>query len=185
MVALELWVIAAIAVLVVLVGERAVDRARAQAGADAVALAAAADPGAASAIGEQNGVRIESLQPGSTVEVVAASGTASAAARADSNRPAWEGLDPRLVHALRQAETLLGERILVVSGLRSRADQARLWANRHNNVYPVAPPGTSSHEVGLAVDVPLHSAHRLAAVAGQAGLCRPLPLADPVHFTAC
>lgn len=184
-VALELWIVAGMALLVVLLGERAVDRARAQAGADAVALAAAADPSAGSAIAELNGVNIDSFRPGLTVDVVVSSGTASAAARAESNRPGWEGLDPRLVDGLRQAESLLGEPVVVVSGLRSRAEQARLWADRHNNPYPVAPPGTSLHEAGLAVDVPLHVASRLATVARRSGLCQPLPLTDPVHFTLC
>ena len=52
-----------------------------------------------------------------------------------------------------------GRNIYVTSGLRTRAEQQRLWDNRHNNPYPVAPPGTSRHETGRAVD---------ALVGGQA-----------------
>lgn len=41
----------------------------------------------------------------------------------------------------------------ITSVKRSRTDQIRLYANRHNNPYPVAPPGRSKHEVGLAWDM--------------------------------
>jgi hypothetical protein len=39
------------------------------------------------------------------------------------------------------------------SGHRSTEDQARLYANRANNPNPVAPPGSSNHERGNAVDI--------------------------------
>ena len=60
-----------------------------------------------------------------------------------------------------------------------------LWAARAGNPYPVARPGTSAHERGRAVDVPRSFADRLAAVGPAAGLCRPLPRTDPVHFEPC
>lgn len=41
----------------------------------------------------------------------------------------------------------------VTSVRRSYSDQLRLWNNRHNNAYPVAPPGYSRHEYGLAWDM--------------------------------
>ena len=41
----------------------------------------------------------------------------------------------------------------MTSGVRSTADQARLYADRANNPNPVAAPGTSLHEKGLAVDI--------------------------------
>lgn len=41
----------------------------------------------------------------------------------------------------------------VTSVYRSRTDQERLWRNRHNNPYPVAPPGTSYHEYRRAWDM--------------------------------
>ncbi len=43
--------------------------------------------------------------------------------------------------------------IRVNSALRSTAQQQKLYDNRANNPYPVAVPGTSKHELGLAVDV--------------------------------
>lgn len=42
----------------------------------------------------------------------------------------------------------------IVSGLRSTERQRQLWANRKSNRYPVARPGTSKHEKGLAFDLP-------------------------------
>lgn len=41
----------------------------------------------------------------------------------------------------------------ITSVRRSRTDQLKLWNNRHNNPYPVAPPGQSLHEYGLAWDM--------------------------------
>lgn len=41
----------------------------------------------------------------------------------------------------------------VTSTYRSWGEQLRLWNNRYNNPYPVAPPGTSMHELGRAFDV--------------------------------
>lgn len=95
------------------------------------------------------------------------------------------GLTPALQAALARASDLLGRPVPVTSGFRSRADQARLYAGRAANPYPVAPPGTSMHERGLAVDVPSAFAERLAAVGPAAGLCRPYPRSDPVHFELC
>lgn len=41
----------------------------------------------------------------------------------------------------------------VTSVYRSRTEQMRLWRNRANNPYPVAPPGSSRHEYRLAWDM--------------------------------
>ena len=185
LVALQLWIIAAVMVLVALVGERAVIRSRAQVAADAAALAAAAG-GDAGAIAGRNGATIDRLSTGSEMDVVARVGAAQAAARATRPTGAdMEGLDERLVSAITVAGVLLGEPVPIVSGFRSRAEQERLWALRQTNPYPVAPPGTSLHERGLAIDVPPDFVARLAGVAGAVGLCHPLPLTDPVHFVLC
>ena len=73
----------------------------------------------------------------------------------------------------------------VVSGLRTRVEQEELWRRRHTNPYPVARPGTSDHERGVAIDVPRAVAEELAAIGPAVGLCRPLPQTDPVHFVLC
>jgi hypothetical protein len=188
MVALELWLVAGVAVLASMVGERASerssDRARAQAGADAVALAVAGG-GDVVDLAFANGVVVEHLINGDVIDVEVRSGTARAAARAERPRPQWVGLDPRMREALARAERVLGRDIPIGSGRRSRAEQERLWANRLANPYPVAPPGTSLHELGLAVDVPLDVAGQIASISAQTGLCQPLPASDPVHLIVC
>jgi hypothetical protein len=87
--------------------------------------------------------------------------------------------------ALARAEQLLGQPVPVTSGFRSREKQAALYADRATNPYPVAAPGTSMHERGLAVDVPADFVPRLLAVAPKAGLCHPYPVDDPIHFEVC
>ena len=84
-----------------------------------------------------------------------------------------------------RAEALLGAPVPIVSGWRSPAQQQWLWDHRATNPYPVARPGTSMHERGLAIDVPRWFVADLRSVAGAAGLCFPLPESDPVHFELC
>ena len=182
-------------------GGAAVERAQARTAADAAALAAALDgPEAAEALAAANGARLESVTvDGPDVEVVVTLGDARAPARARQapgsspagpdggagGRGSTAGLHPGLVAALAEAERLLGRVIPITSGYRSAAMQRALWANRQHNPYPVARPGTSAHERGLAVDVPRTFAPVLASVAARTGLCQPLPVSDPVHFELC
>ncbi|MGM5020182.1 M15 family metallopeptidase [Tardiphaga sp. 367_B4_N1_1] len=65
------------------------------------------------------------------------------------------------------------------SGVRSTADQARLYADRGNNPNPVAPPGTSKHERGQAVDIGGMSPVARALLP-QYGLAQPVRN-DPPH----
>ena len=96
-----------------------------------------------------------------------------------------DGLAPALLAALARADALLGRSVPVVSGYRSRAEQEALWQARHLNPYPVAQPGTSLHEAGLAIDVPASFLPTMLMVAVEAGLCQPLPQTDPIHFEPC
>ena len=203
LVALLAWAAAAMALIIAMVGGRAIDAARAQAGADAAALGEAAARGSGSVLARANGVQLNAvehsgviafsagpahrgaIEHGGAVAVTVSSGHGQAVAAAAGGRAGWFGLDDRMQRALRRAELLLGEELVVVSGFRSRAEQERLWATRHANPYPVARPGTSLHELGLAVDVALHQVARLAVMGDATGLCQPLPLVDPVHFTLC
>ena len=174
------------ATLLAALGARAGLLARAQSAADAAALAAVHEPGRAEEMAAANGawlIGVDRWSGALSVEVDYGGETAAATARVPS--PQWRGLQPVMVAAMRTAEALLGEPLPVVSGFRSRAEQQRLWDHRHENAYPVAPPGTSRHERGLAIDVPLGFVGRLAQVAGRAGLCQPLPHTDPVHFQLC
>jgi hypothetical protein len=190
-------------------GGAAVQRARAQTAADAAALAGALDGReAAASVALDNGarlVRFEARGAQAFVRVeVGAAGATARARRGSSTRspsssgaagmlprwvgataPARPGLAPALQLALARATALLGRPVPVTSGYRSPAEQARLYAHRAENPYPVAPPGTSAHERGLAIDVPPAFVPELLQVAGQVGLCHPYPVADPVHFELC
>ncbi len=107
------------------------------------------------------------------------------ARRVTSTVGSRDALAPALRAALGRAGQLLGRPVPITSGVRSAAEQRRLWHARAANPYPVAPPGTSRHERGLAIDVPASFADSLAGVAAKAGLCRPYPRTDPVHFELC
>ncbi len=53
------------------------------------------------------------------------------------------------------AQALISQfhQLTVTNVWRSRGQQIRLWNKRRNNPYPVAPPGHSKHELGLAWDM--------------------------------
>lgn len=175
-------------------GSDAVDAGRARTAADAAALAGAAGgEDAARSIAEANAGDLVSFDrlDGGEVEVRVRVGRATAVARAVGTETggggggARAGLVPELLAALRVAEQALGERVAITSGWRSSAQQQALWARRATNPFPVAPPGSSTHERGEAADLPRSAADRLAAVGPAVGLCRPLPRTDPVHFELC
>jgi hypothetical protein len=182
---------------------RALDeRAQARTAADAAALAGAADGEvAARRIAAANDAELMDIDiAGAEVTVRVRVGAVEAYARArsihhpslpDVARPASgdggsrAGLAPVMLAALSRADRMLGRPVTVVSGLRTHAQQQLLWERRAANPYPVAPPGTSDHERGLAVDVPRSEVDDLLGVASAAGLCQPLPVTDPVHFVVC
>lgn len=180
------------AVVVAEVGAATIERAEAQAAADAAALAGA-DAGRSEAerVADANAATITRYRDLGDVVVVEvrhrrASATAAAEATPVPDGPGdRDGLAPVVLAALARADGLLGAPVPVVSGRRSAAEQQALWDARHSNPYPVAAPGTSLHERGLAVDVPLDVASALVALAGATGLCQPLPQTDPVHFEPC
>jgi hypothetical protein len=61
--------------------------------------------------------------------------------------------NPELLRRLEALAARRGEHFHINSGLRTRAEQQRLWDSRGSNPYPVARPGTSRHESGRAADV--------------------------------
>jgi hypothetical protein len=78
----------------------------------------------------------------------------------------------------------LGFQARVTSGYRSRAAQTKLY-NRYIQglqPYPVAPPGTSDHEKGLALDVVSTDTNKLVELLQSVGL-KWAGIADPVHFS--
>jgi D-alanyl-D-alanine carboxypeptidase len=179
------------------------DRARARTAADAAALAGAADgERTAREVAGANGADLLEIERnGDEVVVQVRVGDVAAYARARATRRSVAvgggggptggaggrraGLAPAMLAALARADGLLGRRVTVVSGLRTRSQQAALWDQRAANPYPVARPGTSDHERGLAVDVPRSEVDDLRRVAPRVGLCQPLPVTDPIHFIVC
>jgi len=183
-----LWGVAAM-VSIALVTRWAVEAAhasRAQAAADATALGVAQHGSAGRSVAGDAAVSVH--RSGATVSVRAVIGDQSAWASAIAETRVTQrriGLAPSMVAAVARAEQLLGSPLQIVSGYRSPDHQQRLWDERHSNPYPVAEPGTSLHERGLAIDVALSQVGALQLVAASAGLCYPLPESDPVHFVAC
>ncbi|MBW3537045.1 MAG: M15 family metallopeptidase [Actinobacteria bacterium] len=195
LVAALIAVIGVMAVQVGRVGEAAYQRAQAQTAADAAALAGVADgrAGAESVARANRGRLVSYREIDADVQVTVRLGDATAEARARGSAgggAAWAqgsstGLAPAMRAAIARAAALLGRPIPITSGFRSIAQQRALWARRHTNPYPVAPPGTSMHGRGLAIDVPRSFVPVLLRVARQAGLCQPYPRNDPIHFELC
>jgi hypothetical protein len=96
----------------------------------------------------------------------------------------------RVIAAGEQYLRITGRKLIVNSAMRSRAEQERLYnetvsAGRPGvgpTGMPVAKPGTSSHESGMAIDIQQGKGDREAINAlNQQGLYQTVP-SDPVHF---
>ena len=89
----------------------------------------------------------------------------------------------RRVSLLRKYASRLGVKTVITSTVRTRKQQAQLYANRSSNPYPVSPPGYSAHEYGLAADivtVPSEYQTWLSSISGNFGLFS-YP-GDEIHF---
>lgn len=184
--------------------------AQAQTAADAAALAAvmesapggSSDPhGAAREYAELNGARLVdcTCEPGATeMEVAVSLGGRVTRARAVLDPSALvplvspvdaRGLDPRLARAVQRLLAAGRGAIRVVSGWRSSAQQSALWAEalvKHGSPEAaddwVAPPGSSMHERGLAVDLG-GDVELAAALVAELDLPLWRPLSnEPWHF---
>lgn len=197
-IALTIVLVGVIVILLGRMGVAATSRAGARSAADAAALAgAAAGRGAADELARANGAELLSYREiGLDTEVRVRLGPAEAVGRAQrtgdrdggsggGGAGAVKGLAAAMRAALARAEQLLGQPVPITSGFRSTEAQAQLYADRASNPYPVAAPGSSMHERGLAIDVPADFVPRLLAVAPKAGLCQPYPADDPIHFEVC
>lgn len=73
-------------------------------------------------------------------------------------------------------------RLVVSSVYRSYTQQLELYRNRGNNPYPVAPPGRSLHQYGLAFDLngPLEDLREAGAIWNSWG--GHWSEADSIHF---
>ena len=184
-------------------------RARAQAAADAAALAAVLEAAPfgdsrpleqAQRYSESNGARLVecSCPPGATsVQVRVSIGGVTADARAVLDptlvRPAAvagpDRLHPELASALARLVDASQGRVYLVSGYRSTEHQSALWQDalaRYGSPEAaddwVARPGTSMHERGLAVDLG-GDLELAASLVERLGLPLSRPLAnEPWHF---
>ena len=101
------------------------------------------------------------------------------------------GLEKSFADAIRNAAdeyfSLTGKQVRVESALRDSAKQKELYDayKAGKSKFPAAPPGTSKHEKGLAVDVDLAAANDMDAkgILGKYGLNRPVA-GDPIHISA-
>ena len=99
------------------------------------------------------------------------------------------GLSPGLAQALQQAAAeynqITGKTVEVTSAVRDSAKQAELYQAYMNgsSKFPAAPPGTSKHEKGLAVDISQGVADEMdrMGLLKKYGLSRPVAN-DPVHL---
>lgn len=97
----------------------------------------------------------------------------------DSNAlPGQAGMDLRLAD---RSQDFIQDNpgTAMTSGVRTPQQQAALYADRGNNPNPVAPPGTSLHERGMAVDIGGMTPEQRAMLP-QYGLAQPVAN-DPVH----
>jgi hypothetical protein len=101
------------------------------------------------------------------------------------------GLNPELQKKLMAAAEIYGKPLTINSGLRSRADQQRLWDESVSAGRPgkgptgmlVAKPGSSKHENGMAVDIQEAKNDSKAVLALKSvGLTQPYGDRDAVHF---
>ena len=67
--------------------------------------------------------------------------------------PPFPTCKPQAKQALQQAINDRGIPMKVNSAYRTIAQQLLLYNDRSNNSNPVAPPGTSNHQTGLAIDI--------------------------------
>ncbi len=171
----------------VTLANQATELAISQSAADAVALATIDDDAAvARQVAEANNANIESITTSGTTHVVEVRvGPTTRTAAAQGNQPDNAGLAPAMAAAIATTEDRLGYSLDVTSGFRSFAEQTWLWEHRDSNPHPVARPRTSHHETGLAIDITVSQAAQIVALNGITGLCRPLPVLDPVHFELC
>jgi hypothetical protein len=98
-----------------------------------------------------------------------------------------EGMNNNMVAAIQRVELHMGRHLPINYAYRTNAEQRCIYNNRGSNSYPVAVPGTSDHEKGLAIDLEYSAAvdPGYERVLNQYGICRPIPASDPIHYEYC
>ena len=98
-------------------------------------------------------------------------------------------LQPLAMTAFKQAQRIAGQQIPVVQSYRSCAEQRiacrGICGDPNGCAGTCAPPGTSWHQLGAAVDVTQAGIDDSSIVAAlkRAGWCEPLLGSDPGHFS--
>jgi hypothetical protein len=93
------------------------------------------------------------------------------------------GLDPELQKRLMAAAEVYGKPLTISSGFRSSAKQKELYEDYKagRSRFPAAPPGSSKHESGMAVDIAEYKDPAAVAALRSQGLMQTVS-GDPVHF---
>jgi hypothetical protein len=93
------------------------------------------------------------------------------------------GLNPDLQKRLMAAAEVYGKPLTISSGLRSSAKQKELYEDYKagRSRFPAAPPGSSKHESGMAVDIAEYKDPAAVAALRSQGLMQTVS-GDPVHF---
>jgi hypothetical protein len=152
-------------------------RAHVDSGAEAAAVQRPANRGAYAAAVDKVAAGILTTGKLPNGQAIGGSSSASSAKRGQVTGDT-AGLDAGLLSALQLLAGELGKSINVVSGKRTRAEQATLYARFQNGTGNVAAkPGQSNHESGKAADayvggVPLKTA--AGSLAGKYGLTFPV-----------
>ncbi|MCW2112472.1 hypothetical protein QIH87_14290 [Bradyrhizobium elkanii] len=137
---------------------------------------AASDQLASLLIGGAGGLSMSARAPAAAPAIAGAPGQT---VQDDANAiPGTVGMDQRLAD---RTQDFIQDNpgTFLSSGVRTRDDQARLYADRANNPNPVAAPGTSLHERGMAADIGGMTSEQ-RAILPQYGLAQPVAN-DPVH----
>jgi hypothetical protein len=95
-------------------------------------------------------------------------------------------LDPQLKTIARNLPRVArsaGFQVKITSGWRSRATQTKLYNDylAGKSIYPANPPGTSKHELGLALDILSTNTNALVNLLTSVGLVWG-GVDDPIHF---
>jgi len=133
------------------------------------------------------------LQTDLKTSTVGATDKSLAFTGASGSKSNFEQLNPvvkdKVVAASQQYNADTGNKITVNSAKRDSADQQRLWdeskqAGREGKTesgMPIAKPGTSKHEQGLAIDIQNYNDPAAVSAMNRQGLKQTVPN-DPVHF---
>jgi ABC-type transporter Mla subunit MlaD len=119
--------------------------------------------------------------PGQVDKILSFGGASGSRTNFDNLNPAFK---EKVVSAATDYFALTGKKVQVNSSFRDSEKQRQLYADylaRGKTGMPVAPPGSSKHEMGKAIDVQNYTDPKLVTAFNAQGLKQTVPR-DPVHF---